>query len=283
MSRAARSRSGHFRLFHEKSLHPPGIREILAGPAREPRTRPSGKAAAASSLSFRRSQGTRRAACHEAIIAVRMVLVEKFSHCSRRWESFAVATVENHSALTVVKNVCPLDCPDTCSMRVTVKDGVAIELKGDSDHRFTQGFLCQKMARFLERVYSPDRLLQPMKRVGQKGEGGSSRSAGTRPSTRSLRSSPRSPARVMVRRRSSRIAITAPWASSSPAASTGGSSTGWGPRCWTARSVPRPARRGTNTRSVAAAWGLIHSPCPGASSSSTGDRTPPTPTAISGA
>ncbi len=82
-----------------------------------------------------------------------------------------MATIDYDPALTVVKNVCPLDCPDTCSMRVTVKDGVAIELRGDSDHRFTQGFLCQKMARFLDRVYSPDRLLQPMKRIGQKGEG----------------------------------------------------------------------------------------------------------------
>jgi anaerobic selenocysteine-containing dehydrogenase len=82
-----------------------------------------------------------------------------------------VATVESSSALTIVKNVCPLDCPDTCSMHVTVKDGVAVELRGDSDHSFTQGFLCQKMARFLDRVYSPDRLLQPLKRVGKKGDG----------------------------------------------------------------------------------------------------------------
>ena len=73
--------------------------------------------------------------------------------------------------MTVVKNVCPLDCPDTCSMRVTVKDGLAIELRGDPEHRFTRGFLCQKMARYLERVYSPDRLLQPMKRISRKGEG----------------------------------------------------------------------------------------------------------------
>jgi anaerobic selenocysteine-containing dehydrogenase len=82
-----------------------------------------------------------------------------------------VATAERHSGLTVVKNVCPLDCPDTCQMHVTVEDGVAIRLRGDADHRFTQGFLCQKMARFLDRVYSPDRLLRPLKRVGRKGEG----------------------------------------------------------------------------------------------------------------
>jgi anaerobic selenocysteine-containing dehydrogenase len=72
---------------------------------------------------------------------------------------------------TLIKNVCPLDCPDTCSMLVTVRDGVAVELRGDADHEFTRGFLCQKMARFLDRVYSPDRLLYPLKRVGAKGEG----------------------------------------------------------------------------------------------------------------
>ena len=72
---------------------------------------------------------------------------------------------------TIVKSVCPLDCPDTCSMLVTVKDGMAVDLRGDPDHRFTRGFLCQKMARYLERVYSPDRLLQPLRRVGRKGKG----------------------------------------------------------------------------------------------------------------
>ena len=81
-----------------------------------------------------------------------------------------MATVEHEESPTVVKNVCPLDCPDTCSMLVTVHDGVAVELRGDPDHAFTRGFLCQKMARYLERVYSPDRLLHPLKRVGRKGE-----------------------------------------------------------------------------------------------------------------
>jgi anaerobic selenocysteine-containing dehydrogenase len=72
---------------------------------------------------------------------------------------------------TVFKNVCPLDCPDTCSMRVTVQDGVAVDLRGDPEHPFTRGFLCQKMARYLDRVYSPDRLQFPMRRVGAKGSG----------------------------------------------------------------------------------------------------------------
>jgi anaerobic selenocysteine-containing dehydrogenase len=82
-----------------------------------------------------------------------------------------VSTNSPESTLTVVKNVCPLDCPDTCSMLVTVRDGQATELRGNPDHQFTNGFLCQKMARFLDRVYSPDRLLRPLKRVGPKGEG----------------------------------------------------------------------------------------------------------------
>ena len=71
----------------------------------------------------------------------------------------------------VVKSVCPLDCPDTCSMRVTVRDGVAVDLRGDVDHPFTRGFLCQKMARYLDRVYSTDRLKTPLVRVGPKGSG----------------------------------------------------------------------------------------------------------------
>jgi anaerobic selenocysteine-containing dehydrogenase len=75
------------------------------------------------------------------------------------------------SQRTIVKSVCPLDCPDTCSMRVTVENGIAVDLRGDTDHPFTRGFLCQKMARYLDRVYSPDRLMYPMKRIGPKGQG----------------------------------------------------------------------------------------------------------------
>ena len=56
-------------------------------------------------------------------------------------------------------------------MRVTVVDGVAVDLRGDKDHPFTRGALCQKMASYLDRVYSDDRLLTPLIRVGAKGEG----------------------------------------------------------------------------------------------------------------
>ena len=82
-----------------------------------------------------------------------------------------VESRRGESSIGVVKAVCPLDCPDTCSMRVTVEDGVAVDLRGDPEHPFTRGFLCQKMARYLDRVYSPDRLLHPLRRVGPKGSG----------------------------------------------------------------------------------------------------------------
>ncbi|WP_254053332.1 molybdopterin-dependent oxidoreductase [Singulisphaera sp. GP187] len=75
------------------------------------------------------------------------------------------------AAGSLTKSVCHLDCPDTCSMLVTVEEGVAVDLRGDPEHPFTRGFLCQKMARYLDRVYSPDRLLSPLHRVGPKGAG----------------------------------------------------------------------------------------------------------------
>ena len=72
---------------------------------------------------------------------------------------------------TIVRAACPHDCPDTCAMLVTVKDGVAVKVQGDPDHPFTDGSLCTKVAHYPERTYSPDRLLHPLKRVGPKGKG----------------------------------------------------------------------------------------------------------------
>ena len=68
-------------------------------------------------------------------------------------------------------SVCALDCPDTCSLLVTVEDGRATRLRGNPDHPVTRGFLCGKVARYLDREYSPGRLLYPQKRTGAKGEG----------------------------------------------------------------------------------------------------------------
>jgi len=75
--------------------------------------------------------------------------------------------------LPTVRAVCPHDCPDTCGLVVTVdpSTGKAVKLRGDADHPFTRGFLCQKVANYLDRVYHPERLLYPMRRVGRKGEG----------------------------------------------------------------------------------------------------------------
>src|SRR5438552_12786512 len=75
------------------------------------------------------------------------------------------------AAERVVRVVCPHDCPDTCSMLVGVREGRAVSLRGDPDHPFTRGFLCQKVTRYLERVYHPERLQFPMKRIGPKGTG----------------------------------------------------------------------------------------------------------------
>jgi anaerobic selenocysteine-containing dehydrogenase len=71
----------------------------------------------------------------------------------------------------VIRAVCPHDCPDTCSMLVTVEEGRAVRVAGDPDHPFTQGFLCTKVNRYLERTYHEGRLLRPRIRVGPKGEG----------------------------------------------------------------------------------------------------------------
>ena len=68
-------------------------------------------------------------------------------------------------------SVCALDCPDACSLLVNVEDGRATRLRGDPAHPVTRGFLCGKVAQYLEREYSPQRLLYPQKRIGAKGEG----------------------------------------------------------------------------------------------------------------
>ena len=70
-----------------------------------------------------------------------------------------------------VHQTCPHDCPDTCAMLVTVQGGVATQVRGDPAHPTTQGVLCTKVSRTLERTYSADRMLHPMRRVGPKGPG----------------------------------------------------------------------------------------------------------------
>src|SRR6266446_1903104 len=75
------------------------------------------------------------------------------------------------SARTVVRGACPHDCPDTCALHVTVENGRAIKVEGDPEHPTTDGVLCTKVARYLERTYSDARVLHPLQRVGKKGDG----------------------------------------------------------------------------------------------------------------
>jgi len=72
----------------------------------------------------------------------------------------------------IVHAACPHDCPDACGTLITVEDGRATRIQGDPAHPITQGFLCAKVAKYLDRVYSPDRVLYPMRRVALKGAGG---------------------------------------------------------------------------------------------------------------
>ena len=69
----------------------------------------------------------------------------------------------------VVHAACPHDCPDACSVLITVDDGRAVKVQGDPAHPITRGFLCAKVAKYLDRVYSPERVLYPMRRVRAKG------------------------------------------------------------------------------------------------------------------
>jgi anaerobic selenocysteine-containing dehydrogenase len=71
-----------------------------------------------------------------------------------------------------VLGTCHHDCPDSCGWVVTVDDGGhATRMRGNPEHPYSRGELCPKVNRFLSRVYSPDRILHPLLRVGPKGSG----------------------------------------------------------------------------------------------------------------
>ncbi len=74
----------------------------------------------------------------------------------------------------LVHAACPHDCPDACGVLITIENGRGTKIQGDPDHPVTRGFLCAKVAKYLDRVYSPDRVLFPMRRVGPKGPGADS-------------------------------------------------------------------------------------------------------------
>ncbi|MBS3965700.1 MAG: molybdopterin-dependent oxidoreductase [Truepera sp.] len=73
--------------------------------------------------------------------------------------------------MMAVRSVCPLDCPDACSVLLTVNEGRVTKLVGNPAHPITRGFACVKTHHYPERQYHPDRLRYPQRRVGPKGEG----------------------------------------------------------------------------------------------------------------
>jgi anaerobic selenocysteine-containing dehydrogenase len=81
-----------------------------------------------------------------------------------------MGTDDLRSTTRTVKAACPHDCPDTCAMEVTVENGVAVDVRG-ADMPFTDGTLCTKVARYLDRTYSSERVLYPLRRSGGKGPG----------------------------------------------------------------------------------------------------------------
>jgi anaerobic selenocysteine-containing dehydrogenase len=73
--------------------------------------------------------------------------------------------------LSVVETACPLDCPDGCSLAVTVQNGKVVTIDGSHKNPVTEGYICAKVRKFGERVYGPDRILYPAIRKGRKGAG----------------------------------------------------------------------------------------------------------------
>ncbi len=155
------------------------------------------------------------------------------------------------NATKVMHAVCSHDCPDSCGVLVTVDEltGRAVKLQGDPTHPVTRGFLCGKVAKYLDRVYSPDRLLYPMRRRAGVPKGslvqGREQEAFERISwdealdeiAAKLKKitaefGPRACCRTATLGRSGSW-VTGRW--------TGDSFTGWGPRSLTGRSVRLPA------------------------------------------
>lgn len=85
------------------------------------------------------------------------------------WESaynHAMSADAATAGTRTVHSTCSLDCPDSCGIVATVDNatGKVVRIAGDPAHPVTRGFLCGKVARYLDRVYAPDRLLYPMRR-----------------------------------------------------------------------------------------------------------------------
>jgi anaerobic selenocysteine-containing dehydrogenase len=78
----------------------------------------------------------------------------------------AVAPTES-----IVETACPLDCPDACTLDITVRAGRITKIDGSRRNEITRGYICAKVRHFHRRVYGDDRLLYPVVRKGPKGSG----------------------------------------------------------------------------------------------------------------
>ena len=67
-----------------------------------------------------------------------------------------------------IVTTCALDCPDNCGIIAQVKSGRIVSLKGNPEHGHTKGFLCRKGYHYPQRVYSPNRVLYPQLKTGDK-------------------------------------------------------------------------------------------------------------------
>jgi len=79
--------------------------------------------------------------------------------------------LEDGAPSPIVETACTLDCPDACTLHVTVHRGKVVDIDGSRKNPVTGGYICAKVRKFGERVYGPDRLLYPALRVGPKGHG----------------------------------------------------------------------------------------------------------------
>lgn len=78
----------------------------------------------------------------------------------------------NTGATTTADSVCPLDCADTCSLQVDIKDEQIVRVRGSNRNPFTAGKLCAKVTNgMVEWVHGDKRLTQPLLRTGDKGSG----------------------------------------------------------------------------------------------------------------
>ncbi|HNC98463.1 MAG TPA: molybdopterin oxidoreductase family protein, partial [Myxococcota bacterium] len=73
--------------------------------------------------------------------------------------------------MPTLASVCPLDCPDRCSLTVEVEADKIRRISGSHKNPLTAGYICKKVADFGDRVHGPRRILRPARRVGPKGSG----------------------------------------------------------------------------------------------------------------